>query len=170
MLFLDHLLNDVKPHFCCKNRMTRRQEGKCMRVCKWIRTARSSIRMRWDHMTSETSAERFVFRARAGPLCPSECLKMQLCGHNEKAATSIWTMTVLLCPHQCKPSKSPVKLGCLAFSLCCFPVHTPSHVSSEVCTFSHPLTVACQSCRPLVLHALCNHGENVSENPSTCTY
>ncbi len=36
-------------------------------------------------MVSETSAERFVFRAWAGPLCPAESSKMQLCGHRKKA-------------------------------------------------------------------------------------
>ena len=56
-----------------------------MCVCKRSRTARSSIRMGWDHMVSEASAERFVFRARAGPLCPAESSKMQLCGHHKKA-------------------------------------------------------------------------------------
>ena len=65
-----------------------------MHVCKRIRTARSSIRIDWDHMFSEASAERFVFRARAGPLCPSECSKMQLCGHREKAETVIGTVPV----------------------------------------------------------------------------
>ena len=50
--------------------------------------------MGWDHMFSEASAERFVFRARAGPLCPSECPKMQVCGHREKAETAIGTVPV----------------------------------------------------------------------------
>ncbi len=50
--------------------------------------------MGWNHMVSETSAERFVFRSRAGPLCPSECSKMQLCGHREKTETSILTVPV----------------------------------------------------------------------------
>jgi hypothetical protein len=40
--------------------------------------------MGWDHMVSETSAERFVFRDRSGPLCPVESSKMQLCGHRKK--------------------------------------------------------------------------------------
>ena len=65
--------------------MTRGTSGTCMCVCKRSRTDRSSIRMGWDHMVSEASAERFVFRARAGPLCSSECSKMHLCGHREKA-------------------------------------------------------------------------------------
>ena len=50
--------------------------------------------MGWDHMFSEGSAEKFVFRARAGPSCPSECSKMQLCGHREKAETVIGTVPV----------------------------------------------------------------------------
>ena len=45
--------------------------------------------MGWDHMFSETSAERLVFRARVGPSCPSECSKIQLCGQHEKAETVI---------------------------------------------------------------------------------
>ena len=65
-----------------------------MYVCKRIRTTRSSIRIDWDHMFSEASVERFVFRARAGPLCPSECSKMQLCGHREKVETVILTVSV----------------------------------------------------------------------------
>ncbi len=55
-----------------------------MCVCKRNMTARSSIRMGWDHMVSEFSAERFVFRARVGPLCPGESSKMQLCGHRQE--------------------------------------------------------------------------------------
>jgi hypothetical protein len=34
--------------------------------------------MGWEHMVSEASAERFVFRTRTGPLCPPESSKMQL--------------------------------------------------------------------------------------------
>ena len=35
----------------------------------------------------------------------------------------------------------------------------------------HVSTDSCMSkVRSLVLHALCNHGENLSENPSSCTY
>ncbi len=56
-----------------------------MCVCKKSMTTRSSIRMGWDHMVSEVSAERFVFRARAGPLCPAESSKIRLCGHGKKA-------------------------------------------------------------------------------------
>ena len=56
------------------------------------RTSRISIRIGWDHMFSEARAERFVFRARAGPLCSSEYSKMHLCGHREKVETSIGTV------------------------------------------------------------------------------
>ena len=66
-------------------------EGKRMCVCKRIR---SSMRMGWYHMVSETSTERLVFRARAGPLCPAESSKMQLCGHHEKAETVTGTVSV----------------------------------------------------------------------------
>ena len=65
-----------------------------MYVCKRSRTPRSSSRIDLDHMFSEASAERFAFRARGGPLCPSECSKMQLCGHHEKAETTIGTVPV----------------------------------------------------------------------------
>ncbi len=61
---------------------------------KRSRTTRSSSRIDWHHMFSEVSAERFVCRARAGPLCPSECSKMQLCGHHEKEETAIGTVPV----------------------------------------------------------------------------
>ena len=46
--------------------------------------------MGWDHMVSEASAERFVFRTRAGPLCPAESSKLQLCGHRKKAEKADW--------------------------------------------------------------------------------
>ncbi len=64
-----------------------------MCVCKRSRTTRSSIRMGWDHMVSETSTERFVFRTRTGPLCPVECSKIQLCGHLKKSEKSDWDGT-----------------------------------------------------------------------------
>ena len=72
--------------------MARGNAGKCMCVCKRTRTARSSIRMGWDNMVSEATAERFVFRARAGPVCRSECSKMHLCGHGGKAETAVGTV------------------------------------------------------------------------------
>ena len=50
--------------------------------------------MGWDHMVSEASPERFVFRDLTAPLCPSEWSKMQLCGHREKVETTIGTVTV----------------------------------------------------------------------------
>ncbi len=65
-------------------------EGKCMCSCKRSRAARNSIKMGWDHMVSEASPERFVFRARAGPLCSAESSKMQLCGHRKKAEKADW--------------------------------------------------------------------------------
>ena len=68
-----------------------RTESACVFV-KRSRTARISIRMGVDHMVLEASAERFVFRARTGPLCPSESSKMQLCGHRDKAETVIGTV------------------------------------------------------------------------------
>ena len=55
-----------------------------MCVCKRSMTVRSSIRMGLDHMVSEASAGRFVFRDRSGPLGPAESSKMQLCGHRQK--------------------------------------------------------------------------------------
>ena len=61
-----------------------------MCVCKRSMTFRSSIRMGWDHVVSEASVERFVFRARAGPLCPPESSKMQLCGHRKKVEKGDW--------------------------------------------------------------------------------
>jgi hypothetical protein len=48
------------------------------------------MKMGWDHMVSEASAERFVFRARTGPLCPGESSKMQLCGHRKKVEKADW--------------------------------------------------------------------------------
>ena len=50
--------------------------------------------MGWDHMVSEDSEERFVFRVGVSPLCPSECSKMELCGHREKIETVIGTVSV----------------------------------------------------------------------------
>jgi hypothetical protein len=72
-------------------RMTRGygRESACVFV-KGAGPARSSIRMGWDHMVSEASAERFVFRARAGPLSPAESSKMQLCGHRKKSEKADW--------------------------------------------------------------------------------
>ena len=51
--------------------------------------------MGWEHMVSEASAERFVFRTRAGPLCPGESSKIQLCGHRKKVEkTDVGTVSV----------------------------------------------------------------------------
>jgi hypothetical protein len=49
-----------------------------------------SMRMGWDHMVSEVSTERFVFRTRTGPLCPAESSKMQLCGNRQKVEKTDW--------------------------------------------------------------------------------
>ena len=65
-----------------------------MCVCKRSRTGRNSIKIGWDHMVSEASAERLLSRARVGPSCPPECSKMQLCGHREKTETTIGTVPV----------------------------------------------------------------------------
>ena len=65
-----------------------RRESPCVFVER-SRTVRISIRMGWEHMVSETNTEIFVFRARTGPLCSSECSKMHLSGHREKAETAI---------------------------------------------------------------------------------
>ena len=54
------------------------QEDKCRCGCQRSRTARSWIRLGWDHMFSDVSAKRFVFRSRARPLCDSDCVAMQL--------------------------------------------------------------------------------------------
>ena len=53
-------------------------------------------------LVSEANAERFVFRARAGPLCSSECSKMHLCGHHERAETVIgrFLLVSLMCAQQ----------------------------------------------------------------------
>ena len=71
---------------------TLREEERWMCCCKRSRTARSSIKMGWYYMVSEASTERFAFRARASPLCGSECVKMQVSGHREKPETTILTV------------------------------------------------------------------------------
>jgi hypothetical protein len=78
-----------------------RRESACVFVER-SRTARISIRMGWEHMVSEADPERFVFRARAGPLCSSECSKMHLYGHLEKAETTIgrFLLVSLMCAQQ----------------------------------------------------------------------
>jgi hypothetical protein len=66
--------------------------------------------------------------------------------------------------------KIPGKRGSLVFSLRCFRC---AHTLTCIMRGLH-LHVSTDSCmlkvRTLVLHALCNHGENLSENPSSCTY
>ncbi len=94
-----------------------------MCVCKRSRTTRSSIRMGWDHMVSEASAERFVFRARAGPLCPAESSKMQLCGQRKKEEKLIGTVSVRV------------------FDVCA----TKLHISLEPCVRRHRFCMTTKS-------------------------
>ncbi len=75
-------MNARTLQICCQGEMARGRGGSS---CKRSRTARSSMKMGWYHMVSEASTERFVFRARTGPLCPAESSKMQLCEHHKKA-------------------------------------------------------------------------------------
>ncbi len=56
---------------------------------KMIRTARSWIRMCVNHMVSEASPPRFVFRSRTSPACASECVKMQFHVQCEEPETEI---------------------------------------------------------------------------------
>jgi hypothetical protein len=68
-----------------------REEPEEMRMwgCKRGRTARSSIRMCWYHMFSETGAEIFVLRSRSSPSCPTECVKMHCHVQREEPETAI---------------------------------------------------------------------------------
>ena len=76
---------------------------------------------------------------------------------------------MFLWPHQWEVSKSPDKL-CY---LCVFvPVIRYTHPNQRSVPSRGPV-VECQTYGPLVLHALCNHSENLSEiqeNPSSYTY
>jgi hypothetical protein len=45
-----------------------------------------------NHMVSEASAPRFVFRSRASPACASECVKMQFHVQREEPETAILTV------------------------------------------------------------------------------
>ena len=76
---------------------------------------------------------------------------------------------MFLCPHQWEVSKRPGKLGCLVVSLRCL-LRTHPHMYHQRSEPSHPPAPACQTCGPLVIHALCNHAENLSENLLSCTY
>jgi hypothetical protein len=75
-----------------------RRESACVFVER-SRTVRISIRMGWEHMVSEGNGEIFVFRARTGPLCSSECSKIHLYGHREKVETVIgrFLLVSLMC-------------------------------------------------------------------------
>ena len=167
--------------------------------CKRRRTVRRSIRIFWYHMVSEASVERFVLRARAGPSCTTECVKIHFHVQREEPETTMLTVTsrvfdrwtpkficginnacegivlgwqprttsqvwVIFCPHHGEDRKGPDKPGCIVFLVRCSTVYTPSHVLPEVCTFSHPPAASCQRIGPVVLQALWNHGENLSES------
>jgi hypothetical protein len=45
-----------------------------------------------NHMVSEASAPRFVFRSRASPACASECVKIQFHVQREEPETAILTV------------------------------------------------------------------------------
>ena len=118
--------------------------------CKRIRTVRSSM---WNHMFSETSVERFVCRSRTSPFCPSEYHSYEdiVLGWQRSPPISI---SALFCTHHRVTSKTPVKLGCIVFSLCYFTTYTSSHVFSQFWTFTCEVPVPCQTYGPLVLHTL----------------
>ena len=99
--------------------------------------------MGWDHMFSEASEERFAFRGRVGPLCPSECSKMDLCGHSEKEERVIGKGSPRVFDVCGTKVIHPMNHLCLVFSMECSVTHTPSHVSSEVYTFTS--TWSCMS-------------------------
>ena len=48
--------------------------------------------MRGNHMVSEASVPRFVFRSRASPACASECEKMQFHIQREDPETAMLTV------------------------------------------------------------------------------
>ncbi len=52
----------------------------------------------------------------------------------------------------------------IVFSVFCSDGHAPSHVSRQVCKFMRPPAAVCQRIGPVVLQALYNHGENLSES------
>ena len=56
------------------------------------RTVRSSIRMCWYHMFSETSPGIFVLRTRETPSCDSTWVKMEFHVHHEEPETAILTV------------------------------------------------------------------------------
>ena len=73
-----------------------------MCVCKKEQDSQDFNQNGLYHMVSETITERFMFRTRTGPLCSSECSKMHLCGHREKAETAIgrFLLVSLMCVQQ----------------------------------------------------------------------
>jgi hypothetical protein len=78
-----------------RNDESQGRERECVLVTgSGFRTVRSSIRMGWDNMVSGTIPERFVFRDRTGPFCPTEYSKMQLCGHRKKSEKTDWDVSV----------------------------------------------------------------------------
>ena len=150
-------------------------------------------------MFSEASGEKFVFRVRTGPSCPSETLQNAIVWTPWESRNNDWDgawsclwcvsnkrhifhepcvrshrfcmttnpppwISVLLWSHQCEVSKSPGKLGWLEFSLLCFASHTPSHVTSEVCTFTYALGDVCQRRGPHILHSADTGDEHTSDN------
>ena len=105
---------------CSQWEMVRGKEGKDMCVCKRGRTVRSSIRMGWDHMVSEASTERFVFRVRVvleclwsvskkGHKCHEPCVwRHRFC------MTATWTV---------QPWRKSLRKS---FVVCLFERHNPS--------------------------------------------
>ena len=181
------------------------EEEKCMCGCKRIRTARSSMKIGGNHMFSEASAERFVFRARTSPFCPSEYVKMVCRGAPRETRNSdfdgvcscLWCvrkeayMSLLPCMRRHRSwmrNKSPnlnisaflhpspwdlenprkTRLHCVFVALLrC--AHDLTCILTDV--LFHVCTCSCMS----TLRSSCSqytwdHGENHSENLSSCTY
>jgi hypothetical protein len=61
---------------------------------------------------------------------------------------------VFFYPYHCEDTKDQHKPGCIVFLVCCSSVHTPSHVSPEVCTFIHPPGTVYQRIGSVVLHTV----------------
>ena len=77
---------------------------------------------------------------------------------NNKLSVSVF-LTTSLWGHE-RPAET--RLHCVFGAL--FRWHTPSYVSGEVCTFMYPPGTVYQRIGPVVLQALWNHGENLSES------
>jgi hypothetical protein len=77
-------------------RMTRgyRRESACVFVKGAWQPGVQSERVWTTWFRRLVCTERFVFRARTGPLCPAVSSKMQLCGHRKKAEKVIGTVSV----------------------------------------------------------------------------